>query len=158
MNAWVWPASSWCVPPVETQVVSIVPPGRAAFFLFPVLFSLSLLLFPVFSFLFVLSFSVCFLDRLLRFSFRFLALLGGGLCYSVILSRWYTPPALLASLQVCVFPWCAVFLRSWFLLHFILFSSLDSFSMSILTSFVSPCLFLVRIMPSARFRFLLRLV
>ena len=82
MNAWVWVSSSSCVPPVETQVVSIVPPGYPClfpFFLYSSFF-LSLLPFPVFPFLFVSSFSVGFLHRLLRFSFRFHALLGGGFC------------------------------------------------------------------------------
>ena len=32
-------------------------------------------------------------------TFRFPAFLGGGFCYSVISSRRYTPPALLASLK-----------------------------------------------------------
>ena len=82
MNAWVWVSSSSCVPPVETQVVGIVPPGYPClfpFFLYSSFF-LSLLPFPVFPFLFVSSFSVGFLHRLLRFSFRFHALLGGGFC------------------------------------------------------------------------------
>ena len=53
---------------------------------------------------FVLSFSVWFLYRLLRFYFRFPAFLCGGFCCSVISSRRYTPPALLASLKYTYSP------------------------------------------------------
>ena len=78
-------------------------------------FSLSFLSFSVFPFRrfvpfsFVLSFRLvvfafCFLDRVLRFSFRFPAFLGGGFCYSVISSRPYHPPALLASLKYSYSP------------------------------------------------------
>ena len=62
---------------------------------------------------FVLSFSVSFSYRVLPFSFRFHAFLGGGYCYSVVRSRRYTPPALLASLKHAYSP-CVLssFLRS----------------------------------------------
>ena len=130
INTWIWPSSSWCAPPVETQVASIVPPGHFCLFRFP--FSLfssffpSLLPLPAFPFLFVLPFFVCFLYRLLRLFFASLLSLVAD---SVILSRCYIPPALLARLQVCVLPLCVVlfiFLSYWFLVFY--FSSL-------------PCLF-----------------
>ena len=41
----------------------------------------------------------CIAFFLLRFSFGFPVFVGGGLCYSVISSLRYTPPALLASLK-----------------------------------------------------------
>ena len=87
-------------------------------------FFLSLLSFTAFPFLFVLSFFVRLLYRLLRF---FYASLLSLVADSVLLSRCYILPALLASLQVCVFPLCVVFflfLRCWFL--FFYFYSLPS--------------------------------
>ena len=107
---------------------------------------------------FVLSFSVCFLYRLLRFYFRIPAFLGGGFCYSVISSRRYTPPALLASLKYACFP-LAYCLLAFLMLTYLYFCfSSFPFSISIWTAFVSSCLFLVGTMLSPRFRFLLRLV
>ena len=95
-----------------------------SFFLFPSFFFVFLSLLPssVFSFpfvlLFVLSFSVCLLYRLLRFSFRFPALLGGGFCHFVSV---LPPPALRASLQVCVFPLCAAFFLAFLLFIYFIF-------------------------------------
>ena len=110
-------------------------PFSFSFFLFPI-FLFSFFVFPLFfcrspcspslflfrSFCpFFLSFSVfrLFLYRLLRFSFRFLAFLGGGFCYSVISSRRYTPPALLASLKYayspCVLSFLALLMLSYFI-------------------------------------------
>ena len=95
-----------------------------------------------------------------RFSFRFPAFLGGGFCYSVSSPRRCThPPALLASLKYayspCVLSSCVVDVD----LFLCFFSSFHFFSISIWTSFVSSCLFLVgTIILSPRFRFLLRLV
>ena len=88
----MWP-SSRCVPPVETQVVSIV------------LFFLSLWPFPVFPFLVIccFAFACC-----IAFSALLFASLLSLVADSVLLSRWYTPPALLARLQICVFSLCAV--------------------------------------------------
>ena len=61
----------------------------------------------------------------IRFSFRFPAFLGGGFWYSVISSRPYTPPALLASLKYayspCVLSSCVVHVD-----FFFFFSSLHS--------------------------------
>ena len=99
----------------------------------------------------------CTRYRLLRFYFRFPAFLGGGFCYSVISSRRYTPPRGTCEPEVCVFPLRAVFFLALLMLiylHFI-FSSFP-FSISIWTSLVSSCLFLVGNMLSPRFRFLLR--
>ena len=90
---------------------------------------------------FVLPFSVLFLYRLLRFYFRFPAFLGGGFCRSVILSRRYTPPALLASVKYAYSPCVlsSVFFLSCVadvdLSSFFFFSSFP-FSISIWTSFV----------------------
>ena len=74
-------------------------------------------------FSFVLSLPVWFLYRLLRFYFPFPALLGGGFCYSVISSRRYPPPALLASLGYA-YPPCVLssFLRWCWLIFFFLLS------------------------------------
>ena len=85
-------------------------------------FVLSLFLFRSFC-PFVLSFSVCFLYRLLRFSFRFPAFLGGGSCYSVISSRRYTPPRAPCEPGVCAFPLRAVFFLAFLMLTFFFFFS-----------------------------------
>ena len=94
-------------PPVETQVVvvSVVPPGHPCRFPFPFFFSSSFIVFLrfPFPFLFVVFPFVLVSPCSLFFPLR-AALLGSGCCCSVILSRCYTPPAVLASLQVCVFP------------------------------------------------------
>ena len=101
MNAWVWPSSSWRVPPVETQVWSIVPLGHPCifpFFYFPSLF-LALLPFPVFPFLFFLSF---------RFAVLRLFLVSPSIFFSLPCSLWWrtlficlgdTPP--LRCLRAC---------------------------------------------------------
>ena len=70
----------------------------------------------------------------------------------------HPPRALLVSLQVCVFPLRAVFSLALLLIYFYFFFSSFPLSISIWTLFVSCCLFLVDIMLSPRFRFLLRLV
>ena len=124
-----------------------------SFSVFPFLFSFFRSFYP-----FVLSCSVCFSYRLLRSSFCFPAFLGGGFCYSVTSSRRYIPPAILARLKymrilLCVLSSCVpdVVFSCFF------FSSFP-FSISIWTSFVSSCLFLVGTVLSPWFRFLLRLV
>ena len=151
MNAWVWPLSSWCVSPVDTQVVSIIPPGHPCLFPFSFFssFFLCLLPFPVFRFLFVLSFSVCFLYRLIRFYFRFPALLGGWLCYFVSVLR--TPPlrclrAYMPAYSPCVLLAFLAFVICIVILFFL--SCFPFFSVSIWTSFVSSCLVLVGIIYS----------
>ena len=86
-------------PPLKPKhLTKCRPDTLACLFLFPFFIFVFPFLLPlsVSPFLFVLPFSVCFSYRLLRFSFRFSAFLGGGLC-SVLLSRCYTPSALLAS-------------------------------------------------------------
>ena len=104
-DAWVWPSSSSCVPSVETQILSIVPPGHPCRFPFP-WFSFFFLRFsspfcrsPCSPSFFVLSFFRLFLAPPSSFFFRFPAFLGGGFCYSVISSWCHTPLALLASLK-----------------------------------------------------------
>ena len=68
------------------------------------------------------------------------------------------PPRAACEPGLCVFRLRALLLRSCFVCLFY-FSSLPSpFSISISTSFVSSCLFLVGTMLSPRFRFLRRLV
>ena len=133
-DAWVWLSSSSCVPPVGTQVVRIVPPGHPclstgpsavdilclylshisfpfSFFHVFLRFSFSLLPFSVFPLLFVSSFSVAFCFAFFAFLFAsLLSLVAHSVLLSTHLSRCYTPPALLASLQICVFPLCAVLL------------------------------------------------
>ena len=146
------------------------------FFPFPFFLSsffLSLLSFSVFPFLLrlVLSFCrfpfvSCILYRLLRFSLRFPALLGGGFGFSVIVllfsPRCYTPPALLASLEYAYSPYVlSPFLRSCFLLVLILFlfSSFPFFfDLDIVCFILSFSCGYYAIMLSPRFRFLLRLV
>ena len=101
-------------------------------------------------------FSVCFHYRLLLFSLRFPAFLGGGSCYFVFSSWLYTPRAPCEP-EVCAYSPCVLssLLRS--CCCFFIFSSLPSlFSISIWTSFVSSCLLPVGTMMSPRFRFLLR--
>ena len=117
-DACVWPSLSWCVPPVETQVVSIVPPGNPCLspspflLIFPFLFAL--LRFPLpFSFC-CFSFVSCV--AFFAFLFRCLALLGGG--FFSFVSVLHPPPALLASLHICIFPLCAVFLAYFFRFRF----------------------------------------
>ena len=63
----------------------------------------------------------------------------------VILSRRDTPPAFLASLksELCVFPLRAVFVLELLMLKLFLFFSSFPFSISIWTSFVSSCVFLM---------------
>ena len=59
---------------------------------------------------------------------------------TAVSARCYTSPALLASLQVCVFPLRAVFFLAFLLVtSFFFFSSSLPFSISIWTSFVSSC-------------------
>ena len=93
-----------------------------------------------FSFVFVLS--SCrfpYVSCIAFFAFLFASLLS-LVADSVILSRCYNPPrCFFASLHVCVFP-------------------SFPFPISIWTLFVSSCLFLVGILLSPRFRFMLRLV
>ena len=91
----VWPSSSWSVPPVEAQVISVALPWHRCRFSFPFflffflcfsspfcrpLVFLFFLRFVVLSFfgLFLLSPSSLFFYRVC--SFRFPAFLGGGLC------------------------------------------------------------------------------
>ena len=91
-------------------------------------FFLSILRFPTsYSFcLFVLSFSVCFLYHLIRFSFRFPALLGGGSFSSVSVLR--TPPQ--RCLRACKYAYPPCVLSSWVLrlasYSLLIFSSLRS--------------------------------
>ena len=119
-----------------------MPPGHPCrfpfpfsfFFLFLFSFFLPFLSFSVFPFLvpfsFVLSFRLV-VFRLFRvspssLSFRFPAFLGDGLCYSVISSRRYPPPALLASLKYAYPPLRAVFFLAFLMLTYFKFSSLPS--------------------------------
>ena len=109
---------------------------------------------PSFSFC---LFIVCFLYRLLRFSFRFPALLGGGFCYSVFFCLGATtppPPRCLRACKSCVLPLRAVFFLAFLLFIYGIFLVFLPFSISIWASCVSSCLFLVGIMLSPRFRFL----
>ena len=119
------------------------------------LFPLAALCFPLpFRFL---SFSVCFL-YLLPFSFRFFpALLGCGFCSFV--SVLHPPQRCLRSCNSAyVCPLCAVlFLAFLFLIYFV-YLLFPFFSISIRTSLVWCCLFLMALTLSTRFRFLLRLV
>ena len=117
----IWSSSSWCVRLVETQKINMVPPGHPCRFPFPFSF-----FFPFHSSFFLSFFcrspcSPCFFFvrivlsscrfpfvsciAFFAFSFRFPAFLGGRFCYSVILPRRYTPPALLASLKYAYSPW-----------------------------------------------------
>ena len=107
------------------------------FFLFVFLFPFAVLRCPL---LFVWSFSLFFqyeVSLLLRFSFRFPAPLVAD---SVILSRCY-PPALLASLQICVPLVCMYSSCVLFFLAF-LFLSVFTFLFMIFFFFFSPLLFL----------------
>ena len=97
-----------------------------------------------------------FLCRLLRFLFRFSALLGGGFCYSVISSWSYTPLALLTSRTyayslACYLLCCVLDVD---IIYFLFFAF--PLLISIWTSFFSSCLFLVGTMLSPRCRLLLR--
>ena len=135
-----------------------MPPGHPCLFPFPILFLVFPFPFAVlrFSLPFRVVVYVYFLYRLLR-SFLFASLLS-WVADSVILSRYYTPPALLASLQVCVFPLCAAFFLA-FLLLFVLFffPSFPFFDFDLdVVCFIR--LFLAGIVFSPRFRFLLRVV
>ena len=89
-------------------------------------FLLSRLPFSVFPFLFVLSFSVCFLYRLVRFSFRFPALLG-GLCSFV--SVLHPPPRCLrarkSSCSPCVLSSFLLFIYLFIYLFFSCFPFFD---------------------------------
>ena len=123
-------------------------------------FRFSLVLYPSF-FLSPLSTSFSF-DRFSSISsIPFFALCFASLLFFVtdyvIFSRCYIHPALLASRHVCVFPVCAVFLRSRCPFNFVILLFLPIFSISIWTSFVWSCHVLVGIllMLSFWFRFLL---
>ena len=100
----------------------------------------SFFLFPSFC-LFVSSFSVCFLYRLLRFSFRFPAFLGGGFCCSVVSSWRYTPPRAPCEPEVCVFPLRAVFFLALLILTyssiFILFLAFFDFDLDMVCFILS---------------------
>ena len=148
MNARVWSSWSWCVPPVETQVVSIVPLGHPCLstspsaYLSPISFPFSLFLFFSLFFLFpfaVLRFPVpfrLFVSRMLRVSpsldfFRFPARLGGRL--SSFVSVLHPPRAAFEPANRRIILACASFLACYVFMFF--FSSLP-FSISIWTSFV----------------------
>ena len=148
----LWP-SSWCAPLPEIQVArsTAVP---CSFFLlrfsfpFPFFFCRSFSFSP---FLFVLAFPFCFLWHLFRLFFS-LACSPWRILFFFCLGA--TPHPTCLSLQVWVWlPLRAVFFLA-FLLSCFFFFSFFPFSLSILD--VVP--FLVRIMLSPRFRFLLRLV
>ena len=157
MNARVWSSWSWCVPPVETQVVSMLPPGHPCLFFF---------------FLHILRFPFPFAVPRFPLSFRFVffRLFLVSLFFSSPCSTWgrilffclgATPPrALLASLLVCVFPLCAVFFLFVAFLVFVLFFLLflPFFRYRFGRHIFHPVFFLwVLFMLSPRFRFLLRL-
>ena len=60
-------------------------------------------------------------------TFRFLAFLGGGFCYSVVSSRRYTPsPRAPCEPEVCVFPLRAVFFLALLMLTYFYFSPLPA--------------------------------
>ena len=138
-DAWVWPSSSRCVPPVETQAINIVPPGHPCGCPFPSFFSF---FFPRFSspfccspcspsffvLYFALSFSRLFLVSPSSLFFSLLCFPWWRILFSVLSSRCYTSPALLASLMYAYSP-CVLssFLRScrWFIAFF--FSSFPVF-------------------------------
>ena len=110
------------------------------------------------------SFFRLFIITFVAFLFASLLFLGGGFCYSVISSRRYTPPALIASLNYAYSP-CV--LSSFFFLLCCVADVDLSFFFSFLPAhfrfrfghrLFSSCLFLVGTMLSPRFRFLLRLV
>ena len=151
-------------PPVETQVVSIVPPGHPWFFLFfPFFFVFPFPFFcrssfpSSFSFcLFVLSFFVCFSYRLLRFFFRFSALLSGEFCYFV--SALHPPCAACepANLRIPLVRCILSFLALLVFIYFIFFSSFPIFRFRFGCCLFHPALFLwVLFMMSPRFWFML---
>ena len=120
--------------------INRVPPGHPCLFLFPFLlvfpFPFDVLRFPLpFRFL-VFPFVSCI--AFLAFPFASLLSLVAD---SVLLSRCYTPPALRASLTVCVFPLCAAFFLACEYLFFLPF--LPFFRFRFWTSFVSSFFFLV---------------
>ena len=88
----VWPSSSWRVPPVETQVVSIVPPGhpcRYPFSFFVFSFPFSVFPLPV---RFVFSFCrFPFVSCITLFAFLFASLLS-LVADHFLLSRCYVHP------------------------------------------------------------------
>ena len=92
-----------------------MPPGYRSlpfsfFFFFFLRFSFPFLSFSVFHFLFVsfLSFSVCFLCHIVRLSFRFPALLGGGFCSFV--SELHPPRAASEPASMRILLACCLFL------------------------------------------------
>ena len=129
-------------PPVETQIVSIVPPVHPRLFPFFLRFS-----FPFCRSPFSPSFSFCRFPFVscITFAFRFPALLGGGFCSFVSVLH---PPA--RGLRACKSAYSPCGLSSCF------FFSLPSlFRFRFERRFVSSFFFLVGIMLSPRF--LLRL-
>ena len=158
MNAWVWPSSSWCVPPVETQVVSIVLPGTLAFFPYCFFRRFS---FPFCRSPFSPSFSFCcfsFVSWIAFFVYfsRFPALLGGGFCSFV--SVLHPPCAACEPASLRIPPVCCLlsFLALLIFIFLFLFSSLPFFLFRFGRCLFHPVLFLwVSFMLSPRFRFLL---
>ena len=184
-DAWVWPSSSWCVPPVETQVVTVVPLGhpRCFFFFFLSFFSLNFFSFSFPSFFAVFSsFSVspplpllvrCFFSFVLSFGLLIVVFrcfvspslllvllscfLGDRFCCSVIPARRYTPLALLRAWSMRILLACC--LLSCVVDVIFIFTSLPSlFQLRFGHRLFHPVFLLAGTMLSPRFRFLLRLV
>ena len=133
------------------------------FFLFVFsLFFLSVLSFSVFPFLFRFVFSSCRFSVccIAFFAFLFSSLISLVSDSVFLLFRLGATPRAPCEPEVCVSLLGAVFFLAFLWLIFFIFFSLPSlFSIfRFWTSFVSSCLFLVVILPSHRFRFLLRLV
>ena len=126
-------------PPVETQIVSIVPPVHPRLFPFFLRFS-----FPFCRSPFSPSFSFCRFPFVscITFAFRFPALLGGGFCSFVSVLH---PPCAArepASLRI-PFVCCLISFLVFLIFIYFIFLLFFFFSILIWTSFVSSCLFLV---------------